>query len=181
MMRKLIFLMAACVLATNVGFTQSRSTDAAAQVRAGEVVPIGDSLFVKVSKTTKPFAGVKVKGEAVVVLLEMDAGKNGATLFYNISANPDASEVYLVSGAKKIAPLAVIEDFPSWGKDNDKEIDPLDPKETAGGTTLTFDQKGSISLLFDVPIEEAKTAKKLSVALRVVQPKDEKRSFVVVL
>lgn len=181
MMRKLILLMAACAVATNVGFTQSRTAETAAQVRAGEVVPIGDSLFVKVSRATKPFAGVKVKGEAVVVVLEMDAGKSGATLFYNISTKPDASEVYLVSGVKKIAPLAVIEDFPSWGKDNDKEIDTLDPKETAGGTTLTFEQKGSISLLFDVPPEEAKTPKKLSVALRMVQPRDEQRSFVVLL
>jgi hypothetical protein len=181
MMRKLLLLVTVFALAINVAYPQSRSDDSARQVRAGEVVPFGESLFVRVMKSTKPFAGVKVKGEPVVVVLEMDAGKPGATLFYKLSADPATTEVYLLSGAKKLAPRAVIEDFPSWGKDNDKEVDMLDPKETIGGVTLTFQQKGSIALLFDVPLEEAKTPKKVSVALRMVQPKDEQRSFVVTL
>lgn len=181
MMRKFLLLVAVFALAINVAYPQSRTADSARQVQAGEVVPIGESLFVRVMKATTPFAGVKVKGEPVVVVLEMDAGKTGATLFYKLSADAGSSEVYLLSGAKKIAPRAVIEDFPSWGKDNDKEVDTLDPKETIGGVTLTFQQKGSIALLFDVPLEEAKTSKKLSVALRMVQPKDEQRSFVVTL
>ncbi len=181
MMRKFLLLLAVFALAINVAYPQSRGADSARQVQAGEVVPFGESLFVRVMMATKPFAGVKVKGEAVVVVLEMDAGKSGATLFYKLSANPATTEVYLLSGAKKLAPCAVIEDFPSWGKDNDKEVDTLNPKETIGGVTLTFEQKGSIALLFDVPLEEAKTPKKLSVALRMVQPKDEQRSFVVTL
>ena len=180
-MRKLISLVAVFALASNIGFTQSRSADSAWRVKAGEVVPVGDSLFIRVSKAPKPFAGVKVRGEPVVVVLEMDAGKQSVTLFYKLSANPGLSEVYLVSGAKKIAPRALIEDFPSWGKDNDKEVETLDPKEVSGATTLTFQQKGSISLLFDVPVEDAKTPKKLSVVLRMVQPKDQQRSFVVTL
>jgi hypothetical protein len=57
----------------------------------------------------------------------------------------------------------------------------LDPKDTIGGVTLNFKQKGSIALLFDVPLEDAKTQKKLSVALRMVEPQDEQRSFVVTL
>lgn len=181
MMRKCLLLVAVFALAINVAYPQSRNADSARQVQAGEVVPFGESLFVRVMKSTKPFAGVKVKGEPFVVVLEMDAGKKGATLFYKLSANPATTEVYLLSGAQKLAPRAVIEDFPSWGTDNDKEVDTLDPKETIGGVTLTFQQKGSIALLFDVPLEDAKTQKKLSVWLRMVQPKDQQRSFVVSL
>lgn len=181
MMRKSLLLVVVCALAINVAYSQTRSGEKARQVQSGEVVPFGESLFVRVMKSTKPFAGVKVKGEPVVVVLEMVAGKKGATLFYKLSTNPATTEVYLLSGAQKIAPSAVIEDFPSWGTDNDKEVDTLDPKETMGGVTLTFQQKGSIALLFDVPLEDAKTPKKLSVAMRMVQPKDEQRSFVVSL
>ena len=152
---------------------------ASAQVRAGEVIPVGDSLFIKFSRATTPFAGVKLKGEAFVVVLEMESGKKGATLFYKINTNPESSQIFLMSGTKKIAPRAVLEDFPSWGQDNDKEIDTLDPKDTIGGTTLTFQQKGTLSILFDVPPEEARTPKKLSVSLRMVQPKDDERTFVV--
>jgi hypothetical protein len=47
--------------------------------------------------------------------------------------------------------------------------------------SLNFQQKGSIALLFDVPLEDARTQKKFSVALRMVQPRDEQRSFVVTL
>jgi len=175
-MRKVLLLVVVFVLTINVAYPQS----SARQVQAGEVVPFGESLFVKVAKSARPFAGVKVKGEPFVVVLEMDAGKLGATIFYRLTADP-ATEIYLLSGAKKIAPRAVIEDFPSWGKDNDKEVDTLDPKDTIGGVTLTFQQKGSIALLFDVPLEEAKTQKKLSVALRLIQPKAEQSSFVVSL
>ena len=181
MMRKFLFFVVVVALTINVAYPQSRSGDSARQVKAGEVVPFGETVFVRATKATKSFEGVKVKGEPVVVVLEMDAGKQGATLFYRLSADPGSSEIYLLSGAQKIAPRAVIEDFPSWGRDNDKEVDKLDPKETIGGVTLTFQQKGSISLLFDVPLEEAKTQKKLSVVLRMVQPKDEQRYFVVTL
>jgi len=181
MMRKFLLLVAVFALAINVAYPQSQRAGSARQVQTGEVVPFGESLFVRVMKSTRPFAGVKVKGEPVVVILEMNAGKPGATVFYKLTADPASTEIYLLSGAKKLAPRAVIEDFPSWGNDNDKEVDTLDPKETIGGVTLTFQQKGSIALLFDVPLEEAKTPKKLSVALRMVQPKDEQRSFVVTL
>jgi hypothetical protein len=180
-MKRFLLVMAVSVLTINVAYPQSRGADAARQVKAGDVVTIGSTLFVRVTKSTKSFSGVKVKGEAVVVDLEMDAGKLGATLFYKLTADPGSSEVFLLSGAQKLAPRAVIEDFPSWGRDNDKEVDTLNPKETIGGVTLTFQQKGSISLLFDVPLEEAKTPKKLSVAIRMVQPKDDQRSFVVAL
>jgi hypothetical protein len=180
-MRKVVLFVAVFALAINAAYSQDRSAESPRQVQAGEVIPFGESVFVRVVKSTKPFAGVKLKGEPVVVVLEMDAGKPGATLYYKLSADPAATEVYLLSGANKLAPRAVIEDFPSWGKENDKEVELLDPKDTIGAVTLSFQQKGSIALLFDVPLEDAKTQKKLSVALRMVQPKDEQRSFVVKL
>jgi hypothetical protein len=180
MMKRVLLVLTVVVLAINVAYPQGQKTDSTKPIQAGEVVPFGESLFIKVAKATRPFAGVKVKGEPYVVVLDMDSGKPGATVFYRLTADP-STEIYLLSGAKKIAPRAVIEDFPSWGKDNDKEVDTLDPKDTVGGVTLTFQQKGSIALLFDVPVEEAKTQKKLSVALRVIQPKDEQRSFLVTL
>ncbi len=176
-MRKYLLLLVALVLGVNVSYSQN----SAKQVQSGEVVPFGESLFVKAAKSTRPFAGVKVKGEPVVVVLDMDAGKPGATLYYKLTADPATTEIFLLSGEKKIAPRAVIEDFPSWGKDNDKEVDALDPRDTIGGVTLTFQRKGSIALLFDVSKEDAKTQKRLSVALRLVQPKDEQRSFIVTL
>ena len=144
-------------------------------------MPFGESVFVRVVKSAKPFSGVKVKGEPMVVVLEIDSGKLGATMFYKLSADPGVTEIFLLSGAKKLAPSAIVEDFPSWGDDNDKEVEVLDPKDKLGGTTLNFQKKGSIALLFDVPIEDAKTQKKLSVALRLVKPKDEQRLFVVSL
>ena len=168
-------------LGITVAYSQNPTVEKPREIPAGEVVSIGESLFVRVVRSTRPFDGIKVKGEPVVVSLEMEAGKSGATLFYNLSADPKATEIYLLSGAKKLAPLAVIEDFPSWGTDNDKEVERLDPKDALGGTTLNFQRKGSINLLFDVPVEDAKVQKKLSVALRMVQPKDEQRSFVVSL
>jgi len=172
-------LVIAAVIVLTLQLTNIHKTVYAGQQRPGEIIPIGDTLMIKVNKATTPFPGVKLKGEAFVAVLEMESGKKGATLFYKISANPDTTEIFLMSGTKKIAPRAVIEDFPSWGQDNDKEIDSLDPKDTVGGTTLTFQQKGSVSILFDVPLEEARNPKKLSVGLRMVQPKDDERTFVV--
>ena len=180
-MKKAILLAAIFVLGINIAYPQSPTVEKPREILAGEVVPFGESLFVRVVKSTRTFAGVKVKGEPVVVALEMEAGKAGATLFYNLSADPKVTEIYLLSGSKKLAPQAVIEDFPSWGNDNDKEVEILDPKDPLGGTTLNFQRKGSISLLFDVQVEDSKVQKKLSVALRMVQPKDEQRSFVVTL
>ena len=174
-MKKFLVISFAIVLAIQL----ANMNPAAAQAKAGEIITVGDSLFIKVSRATTPFAGVKLKGEAFVAVLEMESGKKGATLFYKINTNPDSSQIFLMSGTKRIAPLAVLEDFPSWGRDNDKEIETLDPKDAIGGTTLIFQQKGTLSILFDVPPEEARTPKKLSVALRLVQPKEDDRTFVV--
>jgi len=180
-MRRVLLLVSIVALITNVGYTKTQEAEPAKQVRAGDVVPFGETLFVRASKATNTFEGIKVKGEPLVVVLEMESGKKGVTLFYKLTADSGSSQIYLLSGAHKIAPSAVIEDFPSWGRDNDKEVDKLDPKDTVGGVTLSFQQKGSISLLFDVPVADAKAQKKLSVVMRMVQPKDEQQSFVVSL
>jgi len=180
-MRKVVLVAVFFALTVSVAYPQSQNAQTARQVQSGEVVPFGESVFVRVVKSSKSFSGVKVKGEPMVVVLEMDSGKIGATMFYNLSADPGATEIFLLSGTKKLAPSAIVEDFPSWGDDNDKEVEVLDPKDKLGGTTLNFQKKGSIALLFDVPIEDAKTQKKLSVALRLVKPKDEQRLFVVSL
>ena len=86
---------------------------------------------------------------------------------------------YQQIGSFEALRLAVVEDFPSWGKDNDKEVEVLNAREGAGGVILTFGQKGSVSLLFDVPAEQVKAALKFSMTLRTVKPKDEQHSFVV--
>ena len=180
-MKKALILVAILAATVTVSYSQGGTATTPRQVRAGEVIPFGESVFVKVVKATKQFPAVPLKGEAFVAVIEMEAGKAGATIFFNVSANPASTEIYLMSGTKKLAPTAVIEDFPSWGTDNDKEVEILDPKEKVGGTTLNFQRQGSVALLFDVPVEDAKAQKKLSVAMRLVQPKDELRSFVVTL
>jgi hypothetical protein len=150
------------------------------QFKAGDAIPLSDSLTAKVIKSSaSSFSKVKVKGEAVVVVLELDAGKKGVTLTYKLAADSKLSDVYLACGGQRIAPSAVLEDFPSWAKDNDKEVEVLDPTDKSGGVILTFDRKGSVALLFDVPLDQAKTPKTFSMALRTVKPKDEKLSIVV--
>ena len=180
-MKRVLILVAILSATVSVSYSQGGGSTTPKQVQAGEVVPFGDTVFVKVVKASKQFAGVKVNGEAFVAVLEMEAVRAGASVFFNVSADPASTDIYLMSGAKKLAPRAVIEDFPSWGNDNDKEVEILDPKDKLGGTTLNFQRQGSVALLFDVPVEEAKTQKKLSVAMRMVQPKDEQRSFIVTL
>lgn len=73
----------------------------------------------------------------------------------------------------------MIEDFPSWGGDNDKEIEILKPEDKAVGASLRFQGKGSVSLLFDVPADQAKTQKKLSILIKTVEPTVEEHSFIV--
>ncbi|MEK6287032.1 MAG: hypothetical protein AABO57_14935 [Acidobacteriota bacterium] len=179
-MRRLLLLAAISALAIHAGYSQSRGTDDARQFKSGEVVQLSDGLTARITKSTMShFAAVKVKGQPVVVLLELDAGKKSATLSYKLSADSKLSEVYLAMGTQRIAPRAVIEDFPSWGADNDKEVEILDPADKSGSVVLTFERKGSLALLFDVPLDQAKTPQKFSIMLRTVLPKDEQHSFVV--
>lgn len=182
MLSRFLLLAAVSALAIHAAYPQSRAADSARQLKAGELVQLSDNLTVRVMKSAKsPFTSVNVKGETVVVVLELEAGKKGATLSYRLSADPKLSDVYLASGAQRIAPRAVIEDFPSWGADNDKGVEIVDPAEKGGAVTLKFERKGSVSLLFDVPPEQARTPQQCSITLRTVKPKDEQHSFVVSL
>jgi hypothetical protein len=159
---------------------EAPKADVLRQVKAGEVVKLDDSLGVKVSQSTTPsFAGVTLKGEPVVVVIELDAGKESVTFLYKLSSLSRSSEIYLSSGGEKLAPRAVIEDFPSFGVDNDKEVEVLDPKGGISPSTLEFEGKGSILLLFDVPKGQAKAPKKFSAIIRTMKPKAEQHSIVV--
>ncbi|MFY9556010.1 MAG: hypothetical protein WAV47_14970, partial [Blastocatellia bacterium] len=152
------------------------------QIKAGEVIQLSESLTTRVTRSaTSHFTHVKTTGGRLVVVLDFDAGKKGASLSYRITADPKFSDVYLTIGTQKIAPRAVIEDFQSWGSDNDKEVEVLDPEDKAGGVLLTFERKGSVSLLFDVPLDQARTTQKFALRFRTLKPKDEQHSLVVSL
>ena len=177
-MKKLLLVVALAVVGAHAAYSQGHSNDSARQVKAGEVMQFGDSVSVRVTRSLMPqFSGVQIKGQPLVVVLDLDSGKQGATLSYKLTTDPRTSDLYLAGRAQRLAPVAVIEDFPSWGKDNDKEVEVLGVKE--GGVILTFGQKGSISLLFDIPAEQAKATMRFSMTLRTVKPKDEQHSFVV--
>jgi len=177
----MLFLTLVTVLAIQTAYSQSARSDSPKLLKLGELVQLSDGVTFRVTRAAKsPFTSVKIGGQAVVVVLDLEARKS-VTVSYQLSANPKLSEIYLTDGAQKMAPSAVIEDFPSWGADNDKEIEILDPLEKAGGVNLSFQRKGSVSLLFDVPVEQAKTLQKLSIKLRTIKPADEQRSFVVSL
>jgi len=179
MIRRLILLPVFFALTIVAAWPQAPGTDSAKSLKPGEVAQLGDGVSLRVTRaSTSPFTTMKLKGEAVVVVLEFDAGKKSATISYKLSANTQATEVYL--GNPKIAPRAVIEDFPSWGSDNDKEVDILDPAEN-GAVLLSFERKGTVSVLFDVPAGQAKSAQKFTLVLRMLKPSDEQHSFVVTL
>ena len=180
MIRKLFLFLAVATLSIQPAYPQTRAAESARQIKAGEVVLFGDTIRVKVTQSTKsPFPGFKLKGEPVVVVIELDGGKRGVTLSYNLTADSKSSGLSLLTGALRNAPRAVMEDFPSWGSDNDKEVEILDPSETEGNVSLTFEGKGAVTLLFDVPAAQAKSPRKLSVTLRTLKPQAEEHSFVV--
>ena len=184
MIRKVLFfatLAATCLAGVNPVYPQTRPDAAVRQMKAGDVVKLGANLSVRVARAAEtPFAGVKVKGQPVVVVLELDGGKKGVTLSYRVDSNPRRSEIFLESKATKYAPIAVVEDFPSLGVDNDKEVEILDPKDP-GSSLLEFEGKGSVALLFDLPAVQAKSVMRLSAKLQLAHPKEEKHSFVVLL
>jgi hypothetical protein len=179
MIRQVMLLIVLAAFSVVSVYSQGHTSERARELAAGQQVRLSDTLAVKVTRaTTNPFTGVKVKGEPVVVVLGLDAGKKNVTLFYKPTPELSTSELYLTVGNQKLVPRAVIEDFPSLGTDNDKEIEVLDPKEGTGGGTVEFEGQGSISLLFDVPASQSKAPKKLSGKLRVLKPTNEEHSFV---
>jgi len=182
MMKGLIVVVGAALLTTQLGYAQGGSADPAKQAKAGESLLLCEGVTLRVVKSPSPrFKSVKLKGEAVVVALNFDAGKQNATLFYKATGNVNLSEVYLTDGTNKIAPRAVVEDFPSWGKDNDQEVEILDSKDKSGSETLTFSRAGSVFLLFDVPTERARGTQRVAITVRALKPADEQHSFVVSL
>jgi len=179
-MKRLVLILAITALATGSALTQTRTADLPRQVKGGDVVPLGDGLTIKVIQSSKsPFASVKIKGDPVVIALELDAVKKPISMSYKLSADSKTSDIYLTGGTTRIGPSAVVEDFPSWGKDNDKEVEVLDAKANSGGGTIDFEGKGSISLVFDVPPALGKASKKLSIIVRTLKPVDQLYSLVV--
>jgi len=178
-MKRLLVLIAMAALSATATYSQEQATDAPRQVKAGEAIALGNGLNLRVTKAAKsPFTGVKLQGSPVVVVLEFDGNKS-SSVSYTLTPNAK-SELYLMSGAQKIAPLAVIEDFPSWGEDNDKEIEVLNANEI-GAVTLNFGQKGTVSLLFDVPAAQAKIPQKFTLTIQTIKPNNQKYSAVVSL
>ena len=143
-----------------------------------------DTFLNHVRKTKAPITvylvnGVKLQGSAVEVVIEFNATKS-VSVAYKLS--PDAkSSIYLMKGDQKIAPIAVVEDFPSWGADNDKEIEVLNPKDSIGDVTLNFAQKGTVSLLFDVPADLIKAPQNFKLMVNGIKANTAKFSFVVSL
>jgi hypothetical protein len=181
-MRRFVLIIAAVALAASAAFTQTSTSALPRQVKSGDVIQLNNSLTIKITQPAKsPFAAVKMKGEPVVVTLELDGGAKPLSMSYKLSADSKSSDIYLTGGATRIGPSAVVEDFPSWGKDNDKEVEVLDAKANSGGGTLDFEGKGSISLLFDVPPALSKAPKKVSIILRTLKPVDQLHSIVVTL
>jgi hypothetical protein len=182
MMNKFLSVLTAATFLAQSVYAQSGAADSSKQLKAGDTIELTGGVTVKITKADKsPFKGVSVKGEPYVVVFDLDSGKKRARLGYQLSTDPRWSDVYMTSGEQTFAPRAVIEDFPSRGSDNDKEIEVLDPKDKAVGVSLQFQGKGSVSLLFDVPPDKAKTPKKLSINLQTVEPAHEQRSFTVTL
>ena len=180
MIRRLFLFLAVAALSIQPAYPQTRAEESPRQIKAGEIALLGDTIRVKVTQSTKsPFPGYKAKGQAVIVVLELDGGKRGVTVLYNLTADSKSSGLCLLTGALRNAPRAVMEDFPSWGGDNDKEVEILDPTETDGNVSLTFEGKGEVTLLFDVPAAQAKSPRKLSVNLRTLKPQAEEHSFIV--
>jgi hypothetical protein len=181
MMTRFLFTVLVVLTATPIQFAQQpRTAEASKQIKIGDMTRLDEDLAVKV--TTSPaaaFGTVSVKGQSLVVVIEMDAGKKAVTLSYKATPDSRSSDLYLTSGNARFAPRAVIEDFPSWGSDNDKEVEVLDPKDSAGESDVEFEGKGSILLLFDVPEGQARAAKALSVTIRTIKPKAQQHSFVV--
>jgi len=176
MLTKFLSIGAAAMLLVQSGYSQS------SQAKAGDLVSLSEGITIRVTKAAKsPFGSVKVKGEPLVVVLELDAGKKNARLGYKLGTDAAWSDIYLEGGDKRFGPRAVVEDFSSWGNDNDKEVEVLDPKDKTVGASLQFRGKGSLYLLFDVPSEQARTQKKLTIVIETIESTAQEHTVVVTL
>jgi len=177
MIRRALIIAAVFALITQSAFAQSPVK----QAKAGEIVRLTEGLTVRVTKAVKsPFANVKVAGEPFVVVLELDSGLKETALSYQITADAKTSEVSLTSGTQRVAPRALVEDFPSWGEDNDKEVELITPQDK-GAASISFRKTGSVFILFDLPANQPLAGRKLSLILRTLKPAEEQHSIVVTL
>jgi len=177
MKRLILFVAMAAILSPAVYSQGGQTTDSSRQVKSNEWIQLGKTINMRVIRGSKIlFPGVKLKGSPIFALLEFDGGKNSSVSY---KLTPDAkSDIYLMKGEQKIFPVAVMEDFPSWGEDNDKEVEVLTPKDI-GDVTLNFGQKGSVSLLFDVSAEQMKPPLTFKLIVNSIRANQEKYSFVV--
>jgi hypothetical protein len=151
---KLLLIMAFVIVQTT--FAQERPRRASKEFKAREVISLGDAMTVKGAPGVRPLiSGLKFKGESFVAVLDFNA-KKAAGIIYNLSIDPDTTGVALLIGGKKYAPVATMDDFPSWGRDNDKEIEPLEKDDTEGSVSVRFDGRGSVSFFFDLPAGSGK-------------------------
>lgn len=177
MKKFLLFVAIAAILAPAV-YSQGQAADSPRQVKGGEWFQLGSTINLRVMRGSKVlFTGVKIQGSAIFALLEFEGGK-GSSVSYKLT--PDAkSDIYLTKGDQKIFPVAVMEDFPSWGADNDKDVEVLNPRESVGAVTLNFAQKGWVSLLFDVSAEQMKAPQIFKLIVNTIKANNTKYSFVV--
>src|SRR5438128_8435680 len=98
MMRAAAILIVASLITIQSVYAQGPN-DSTKQVKAGDSLKLCEGVTLRVVKSPSPrFKSVKLKGEAVVVALNFDAGKQSATVSYKATGNPDSSEVYLTDG-----------------------------------------------------------------------------------
>ena len=176
---KFLLLMALIVHTT---FAQERLRRVSKEFKAREVISLGETMTVKGASGARPLtSGLKIKGESFVAVLDFDAGKKAAGVTYNLSLDPENSGIWLLINGKKFSPVAVMDDFPSWGSNNDKEIEPIEKEDGDSSPSLRFEGRGSISFIFDLPAGSAKAPKKLSVSLQSTEPKLASHEFIVSL
>jgi len=157
------------------------SAQTARQIKAGELARIQEGLTLKVVTGDKAtFSSVKLKGAPYVIVLQLESPNREVSLSYKLSGDLRQSDIFLTTGSQKITARAVMEDFPSWGSDNDKEIESVDPNDT-GAVSLNFRRSGSVSILFDLPADQLTAPKKLTVGLKTLKPTEQQHSFVVTL
>jgi hypothetical protein len=119
----------------------------------GKNISLAKGASLKVLKG-KPanFKGVPVKGEPLAVDLIFTLPEGGQTLSYFLHRNPAFADFYVGSGAKKITPIARMEDYPSMAKDEkpQPELKILE-ESTSYSSSHGFTGQGTLSLLFDLP------------------------------
>jgi hypothetical protein len=181
-MKKFILFAALAALLAPAVYSQN-PTGAPVELKGDVWTPLGTTLKARFTRGWNgpklPTDAVKVKGNAMFAMIEFQATKS-ATVSYKTTPD-DKSDIYLVKDGQKIAPIAVMEDFPSWGEDNDKEVELLTSRNSPGSTTLNFSQTGWLNILFDVPLEQMKPPQNFKLMVRSLKANNQTYSFAVSL